>query len=68
MKFEEFWENESGWGGEMLSEGVLAKDAWNAALEEAAEVADHRGQFSSSAFDQLAMDIASEIRSLKEGE
>jgi hypothetical protein len=37
MTFEEWWEKESGWGGEMLSEGQLAKDAWDAAIEECAK-------------------------------
>jgi hypothetical protein len=32
MQFEEWWEKESGWGGEMLAEGQLAKAAWTAAL------------------------------------
>lgn len=35
MNFEEWWENESGWGGDMLAEGQLAKEAWNAALSQA---------------------------------
>ncbi len=33
MNFKEWWEKESGWGGEMLSEGALAEAAWNAVLE-----------------------------------
>jgi hypothetical protein len=33
MTFDEWWEKESGWGGEMLAEGNLAKAAWNAAQE-----------------------------------
>lgn len=36
MLFEEWWKEESGWGGELLlSEGNLAMSAWNAALEQA---------------------------------
>lgn len=36
-KFRTWWDNESGWGSDapILSEGKLAKDAWNAALKEA---------------------------------
>ncbi len=33
VNFEEWWKKESGWGGEMLSEGALAESAWNKALE-----------------------------------
>ena len=36
--FEDWWEKESGWGGELLAEGHLAKSAWNAAID-AAEAA-----------------------------
>ena len=35
MSFEEWWEKESGRGGEKLAEYNLAKDAWNAAIFEA---------------------------------
>jgi hypothetical protein len=35
MTFKEWWENESGWGGELLAEGQLAKDAWNMAMSQA---------------------------------
>ena len=44
MNFDEWWKDKSGWGGEMLAEGQLAKAAWNAAILEAAvavEGADH---------------------------
>ena len=36
-KFRRWWDNKSGWGSDapILSEGKLAKDAWNEALEEA---------------------------------
>ena len=37
MTFEEWWENHSGWGGEMLAEGQLAQSAWNASTSEAKE-------------------------------
>jgi len=30
-EFIEWWKNDSGWGGEMLAEGNLAKAAWDAA-------------------------------------
>ncbi len=30
MTFQEWWETESGWGGEVLSEGHLAQAAWEA--------------------------------------
>ena len=44
MTFEEWWETESGWGGELLAEGSLAKAAWNAAIDAAVvavEASDH---------------------------
>lgn len=31
-EFLEWWENKSGWGGELLSEGNLARSAWKAAI------------------------------------
>ena len=31
--FEEWWEQDSGWGGEMLAEGHLAKAAWEASKQ-----------------------------------
>ena len=34
MTFEEWLDKESGWGGEMLDEGNLAKAAWDAAIRE----------------------------------
>lgn len=37
MTFEEWLENESGWGGVLLAEGQLAKAAWNAATKVAAD-------------------------------
>jgi hypothetical protein len=37
MEFKEWWEKESGWGGELLSEGYLAEAAWNAAIEAACD-------------------------------
>lgn len=40
MTFEDWWETESGWGGEMLAEGNLAKAAWNAAIEAADDAID----------------------------
>ena len=33
MTFDEWWEKESGWGGEKLAEYHLAKEAWNKAIE-----------------------------------
>ena len=37
MTFDDWWEKESGWGGESLSDPAyhLAKDAWNRAIDEA---------------------------------
>ena len=35
MDFEEWWQKESGWGGDHLAEYFLAKDAWNKAIEKA---------------------------------
>ena len=29
MLFEDWWEDDSGWGGYMMAEGNLAKDAWD---------------------------------------
>ena len=40
MNFEEWWEKESGWGGEKLAEYELAREAWNKALEQAERVVD----------------------------
>ncbi len=34
--FDEWWENESGWGGVLLSEGQLAKAAWEAGIKSVA--------------------------------
>jgi len=36
MTFDEWWEKESGWGGEHLAEYQLAKASWNKAIEQAA--------------------------------
>lgn len=33
MNFDEWWEKESGWGGERLAEYNLAKEAWNKAVD-----------------------------------
>ena len=43
MTFDEWWNKESGWGGEMLAEGNLAKAAWNAAIWEAAIAVESAG-------------------------
>ena len=44
MTFDDWWKNDSGWGGDLLAEAHLAKSAWNAAIDAAAsavESADH---------------------------
>lgn len=33
-KFDEWWEKDSGWGGEKLAEYNLAREAWSKALEQ----------------------------------
>lgn len=58
MRFEDWWKNESGWGGEHLAEYHLARDAWNAAIDTAAvavESADHNDDDSGHAANCNAM-------------
>lgn len=37
MGFKEWWEKESGWGDEIISQRILAELAWNKALDLAAK-------------------------------
>lgn len=67
MTFEEWWEKESGWGGEMLAEGSLAKAAWNAAIDaatDAVDSADYSGDDSGSGANCSAMTAVEKLKAL----
>lgn len=67
MTFNEWWEKESGWGGVLLSEGRLARDAWNAAIDSATaaiESADHSDDDSGHGANCNAMNAVGRLKTL----
>ena len=68
MTFEEWWKNESGWGGdELLAEVHLAMSAWNAAIDAAAiavESADHSDDDSGHGANCNAMMAVEKLKAL----